>query len=131
MKVKKEDVFQVKIRKLRLEKGMTQGRFAKELGISRGCLANYETGVRYPEREIIMEMARILGVSLDFLNTSSKVKKVSLNEEELKVFTRANEKLKTYGDIINLNEVNVISRIQIIDFFNYLKEKEKIEAKLG
>ena len=115
---------------LRLEKGMTQGDFADVLGISRGCLANYETGKRYPDSDMMKKMADCLDVSVDFMMTKTNVRNVTLNEEELKVYTKANKKLKEYGDIINLNEVNVISRIQLVDYFNYLKEKEKQENNL-
>lgn len=130
MVLKKGDKFTTKLKMLRLEKGMTQGEIADELGISRGCLANYETGKRSPDGDMLKKLAQVLNVSIDFLMTGSDVRSVTLNEEELKVYTKANEKLKEYGDIINLNEVNVISRIQLVDFFQYLKEKEKREEYL-
>lgn len=130
MTLKKGDKFTTKLKMLRLEKGMTQGEIANELGISRGCLANYETGKRSPDGDMLKKLAQVLNVSIDFLMTGSDVRSVTLNEEELKVYTKANEKLKEYGDIINLNEVNVISRIQLVDFFQYLKEKEKREEYL-
>lgn len=130
MTLKKGDKFTTKLKMLRLEKGMTQGEIANELGISRGCLANYETGKRSPDGDMLKKLAQVLNVSIDFLMTGSDVRSVTLNEEELKIYTKANEKLKEYGDIINLNEVNVISRIQLVDFFQYLKEKEKREEYL-
>ncbi len=130
MDIRKRDDFPMKLKILRLEQGKTQEEIAQMLGISRGCLANYETGKRQPDQEMLKKLAELLGVSVDFLINCSDVRNVTLNEEELKVHTRANEKLKEYGDIINLNEVNVVSRIELVDFFQYLKAKEEKEKNL-
>ena len=129
MEIRQEEKFTTKLKLLRLERGKTQEEVADELGISRGCLANYETGKRTPDGDMLKKLAKVLGVSVDFMITYSDVRNVTLNEEELKVYTKANEKLKEYGDIINLNEVDLVSRIQLIDFFQYLKEKEKKEQE--
>lgn len=127
MQARMQDEFSLKLKKLRLQKGKTQEELADILGISRGCLANYETGKRMPDGEMLGRIAQYLGVTVDFLLNHSRLRKVTLSEEELRVHTRANEKLKEYGDFINLNEVNVVSRIELVDFFRFLKEKEKRE----
>lgn len=129
MYVKKEEMFKVKIKLLRLERGMTQGEFAEELGISRGCLANYETGVRYPDGDIMLKIANSLDVSVDFLISNSAVRKATLKEEELERYPKTHETLQQYGETIPLNEVNLLSRIQLIEYFQYLKEKEKQEER--
>lgn len=125
MERRKRDEFPMKLKMLRLEQGKRQEDIAELIGISRGCLANYETGKRKPDAATLEKLADILGVSIDFLVSRSMVRTVTLNEEELRIHTRANERLKEYGDIINLNEVDVISRIELIDFFQYLKNKEE------
>lgn len=130
VEVRKRDEFALKLKMLRLEQGKTQEEIAKTIGISRGCLANYETGKRKPDSDMLKRIAEILGVSIDFLVNRSELRKVSISEEDFKVHARANEKLREYGDIINLNEVNVVSRIEIVDYFQYLKEKEAREKRM-
>lgn len=124
---RKRDEFALKLKMLRLELGKTQEEIADMIGISRGCLANYETGKRKPDSDTLKRIADILGVSIDYLVNRSVPNKVNVREEDFKVYTRANEMLKKYGDFINLNEVNVISRIILVELFQYLKAKEAIE----
>ncbi len=122
-----KNVFSANLKTLRLELGKTQDEMARLLGITRGRLANYETGKRLPDTNTLNLISDRAGVTVEFLLRGGPRFRTTLNEEELKSYTCANEKLKKYGNFLNLNEVNVASRIAITEFFNYLKEKDDNE----
>ena len=59
--------FPLKLKMLRLEAGKSQEEFSSELGISRSCLANYETGKRQPSGEMISKIANLCNILPSFL----------------------------------------------------------------
>ena len=46
---------------LRVKKNMTQGELAEKAGVKRMTISYYETGLRYPRREILDKLADALG----------------------------------------------------------------------
>ena len=52
---------------LRERKGLTQEQLAQKLGVSRATVAMWETLKAWPSSEILPEMARILGVTIEEL----------------------------------------------------------------
>lgn len=64
--------FGEKLRKYRLEKGMTQSELAKQAGINVNTISNYESGKTYPQnREVYSILAQILGVNPDHLHNEN------------------------------------------------------------
>lgn len=53
--------------KLRKQKGVTQSQMAKDTGLSRGQIANYEVGSRQPDFETLKKLSDYFGVSADYL----------------------------------------------------------------
>ncbi|MDD5017346.1 MAG: helix-turn-helix transcriptional regulator [Eubacteriales bacterium] len=64
-----------RIRNLREDKDMTQQQIADQLNINRRTYSGYETGVRTMPPEILIKLARIHGVSVDYLLGQDDVKK--------------------------------------------------------
>ena len=58
-----------RIAALRSVKGLSQGQLAEQLNISPSAIGMYEQGRREPSLELIVDLARILSVSTDFLLT--------------------------------------------------------------
>lgn len=114
-----------RIRNLRLERGMTQENVANGIGISRTCMANYETGKRHPDPLILRRLSQLLGVSVEFLIGTSKVRNYTLCEEETKDFERAIESKQGYGDVLYLSDMDSVSRVEILDYYEYLRERPK------
>lgn len=56
-----------RIRALRLQKKMTQAELANKLGVTKSVISAYETGLRMPSYDILIQMARIFKVSTDYL----------------------------------------------------------------
>ena len=57
---------------LRKKKGMSQSQLAKALGISPSAIGMYEQGRRVPTLDIIIAMAQLFEVSLDYLLTGTE-----------------------------------------------------------
>lgn len=55
------------LKRIRTEKGISQGDIARELGVSRGFISNIENGKTNPTLATIAKLAKVVGVSADQL----------------------------------------------------------------
>jgi transcriptional regulator with XRE-family HTH domain len=62
-----------RIRKRRLELTWTQDLLAQKVGLSKGFLSDLEGGKRGVSADNLLDIARVLGVSLDYLMTGAAV----------------------------------------------------------
>lgn len=62
-----------RIRKRRLELTWTQDQLAQKAGISKSFLSDLENGKRSVSADNLLDIARVLGVSLDYLMTGAAV----------------------------------------------------------
>lgn len=65
--------FPERLRMLRDDKGFTQKDLAEALNITVSTISHYENGTREPSIEILIQMSKILGVSVDYLVGSTDV----------------------------------------------------------
>lgn len=61
------EVFAIRLRQLRKEKGMTQTDLASKLHVTRSGVANWENGTRFPDCGSIKKMGILFGVPVDYL----------------------------------------------------------------
>ena len=94
-----------KIKNLRIEKGMSQGTFAKELGVSVGYVSQVESGDKCFNLKRLEEVSRILGKPVAYFIEGANVDDVKAMEEEIEFLLRRISPEK-YGMIIKL--LNVI-----------------------
>lgn len=74
--------FGEKIRSYRTKKGMTQGELAEKLSVSRQAITKWEADRGVPDIENLVAIARLFGVSVDFLlNDTQEGTPVILREE--------------------------------------------------
>ena len=59
--------FSEKLKKLRINSGLTQAQLAQLLNLSHQAVSKYETGNVYPDVENIVRLSGIFGVSTDYL----------------------------------------------------------------
>ena len=78
-----EKRFGQRIKKLRVNKGLTQEHMADELAITVSYLAKLEIGARTPSIDSIIQLAAYFGVSLDYLVLGCNSKEISLEERAL------------------------------------------------
>ncbi len=55
------------IKRVRLEKGMSQGDICRKLGVDRSYISNVESGKKNPTLSTITKLAKALGVSISEL----------------------------------------------------------------
>lgn len=83
---------------LREEAGMTQEELAKRIGVSRSTVGSYEAGNSQPGYAVLIKMADIYDVSLDFLLGHSKIRNAEallhLKEDNISA-----ELLKNYASL--------------------------------
>jgi transcriptional regulator with XRE-family HTH domain len=72
-----------RIKQRRLELGWTQDALAQKAGISKGFLSDLENGKRGINAETLLDIGRVLGVSLDVLMTGSGGEEVARPEIEI------------------------------------------------
>lgn len=66
--------FKTIIYKLRSEIELTQGEFAKEIGVSKSTVAMWETGKRLPSPELYEQIADYFNVDIDYLYGRSPIR---------------------------------------------------------
>ncbi len=109
-----------RLRLLRVMAEETQEETAKSLNISRSCLANYETGRRIPDAEMVTGFADHFRVETSYFLGQTFTGKVSEPEQELM-------KLIPENGILDLTGISEEGRIALLQFYSFLREKRNIE----
>ena len=55
------------LKKLRQNHNMTQEQLAKKIHMTKGAVSNYELGERTPPPDVLISIAKVFGVSVDYL----------------------------------------------------------------
>ena len=91
------------IKDIRLRKGLTQADVAAALGVSSVVYSRYETGKRQPSIDMLIQMADIFGVTVDFLLGRQDIEDSILSDYELQLLIasrKADERAKQ--DALNM-----------------------------
>lgn len=62
-----ENIFGIKLKELRIEKGIGQIELAKILGVSKGIISLWENGINEPKLSYLIAISNYFGVSIDYL----------------------------------------------------------------
>jgi transcriptional regulator with XRE-family HTH domain len=81
--------FPERLKQLRKEKGLSQIMLAKELGVSGGTVAMWETGKRKPQFEMFDKLCTFFDRSMDYILGAS---------DDDRSFTLINEEVQQLGD---------------------------------
>lgn len=63
--------FNERLSNLLAESGISQRELAKEINVDEAALSKYVSGVRKPRMDILVNIARVLSVSVEYLATGS------------------------------------------------------------
>ena len=91
-----------KIKQLREKSEMTQAELARELGLTRSSINAWEMGLSVPSTPFIVELAKLFGVSTDYLLDIEKEKSININ---------------------GLSEKEVGMIIELVEYFKQNKQK--------
>lgn len=86
-----------KIRQLRGQKNISQIDLAKQLGVSKSVISSYENEIHLPPYDILIKMARLFGVSTDYLLGSSKNHSINvdgLTDRQIEAITMIVDELR-------------------------------------
>ena len=75
------------IKDIRTRKNMTQADVANALGVSSVVYSRYETGARQPSTEVLIQMADIFGVTVDYLLGRQDIEDSTLSSFELQLIS--------------------------------------------
>lgn len=68
-----------RIKEIRTQRGMAQNELAKRINKSKSAVCGYESEAQVPPLEVLVSIASVLNVSLDYLVGFDKEEPVSLN----------------------------------------------------
>lgn len=89
-----------KIRQLRTQRSISQIMLAKQLGVSKSVISSYENGVHFPPYDILLQIAKLFGVSTDYLLGASGNQVINvdgLTDRQIEAVTMIVEELKALG----------------------------------
>jgi len=108
------DMFAKRLIMLRRKRKISQEMLAEALGVTRGCVTNWERCEREPRRALINKLASYFEVSVDYLLGMEKEK-----DEKLMLEGLLEQK------ILDISMFDVKSKMAICSYYQYLKEQVK------
>lgn len=82
--------FGLKLKELRISHGLSQQELAQKLNFHKTVVTNYEFGKRTPNADLLADIARVFGVSVDYLLGLEKPKMLpisGLNDKQKMILT--------------------------------------------
>ena len=79
------------IKDIRIRRGLTQAEVADSLGVSSVVYSRYETGTLHPSIDLLIQMADIFDVSVDYLVGRKDIEDSTLSEYEIELLTASRE----------------------------------------
>ena len=128
MKITKQEAFANKLKQLRLASQISQTSLAKNINVSRSCLANYESGKRFPSADILDIISNYFKVSVDYLLTPQS--SVWLEKDYNSDVTQLIKDVSAKGKL-DISNISPLSKIALFEFYNFLKYQEKKPRTLG
>ena len=74
--------FGLRIRELRESRHMSQESLGRRIGRSKPVISNYENNIKYPPLEVLISIANVFNVSLDYLVGIEKKDALYINAVE-------------------------------------------------
>lgn len=81
---KSTEIFISRLDQARKEKGLTQRELADRVGVTEVSMSRYINGARVPSGPIVVNIAKALGISVDYLVGTSNVKKRQINADRIR-----------------------------------------------
>lgn len=118
------------LKKLRIEKGISQQVVADYLEITRQAYSNYENGNRSPDNETLLKLGEFFGVSVDTLlrgqeNASTSQREHDIQDEDLKAAFFGG-----YSDDLSPEEIDALWQ-DAKDFMHFKAEQLKRKGGKG
>jgi len=112
-----------RLKALRRESGKSQETLARELGISRSCLANYENGTRMPDCDMLIRIANLFHVLTDYLIMRTDHRSPELSMDELNETIRLKNYIKAYEAGLDITKLAPEGQMILLNYYSYLRAK--------
>ena len=101
----------------RIEKQLTQEQLAKQMGVEKDTIAEWEDDKEYPDMDSLIVLAKLLGISLDslFLTNNSTLLTA--------IMKKSNRKTLQFATLISLITLSILLAILL---FSLLKDESKL-----
>ncbi|RHH70199.1 MULTISPECIES: helix-turn-helix domain-containing protein [Vagococcus] len=101
----------------RIEKQLTQEQLAKQMGVEKDTIAEWEDDKEYPDMDSLIVLAKLLGISLDslFLTNNSTLLTA--------IMKKSNRKTLQLATLISLITLSILLAILL---FSLLKDESKL-----
>lgn len=119
--------FSEKLQKARKNRSMTQAELAEKIGVTARSVQNYELGARYPKRDILAKICKVLGVRIETLVGSDDFLGIVEAEDGSAGVASARELLSCAGALFAGGELSEDDKDKVMLALQniYWKEKEK------
>jgi transcriptional regulator with XRE-family HTH domain len=87
-----------RLKQLRMDRGLTQQQAAQAVGVTRSVISGYETEMRFPSLDILVALARLYGVTTDYLlclDNRESIDVSGLSEDEISTISHMVDLLRT------------------------------------
>lgn len=72
--------FSQRLKQLRKDKHLTQAQLARRIGVTASMVSSYETDIRLPSYEVLVRIADVFGVTVDYLLCRQEKRFVDISE---------------------------------------------------
>jgi transcriptional regulator with XRE-family HTH domain len=100
--------FGTRLYRLRTQRGLTQAQLAQTIGSSQRAVSHYETVAEFPPANVVVDLAKALGVSADELLGLRQPKKPHEDEEKQRLWRK-------FRQILDLSEKDRRAIIRMIN----------------
>ena len=123
-----DDNLAMKLKMLRIDAGLSQEEFATKMGISRSCVANYETGKRFPGISMIKKIAASYGIMTDALIGNCFYPELSMHESDPNY--KREQTPPIHNNKLDISHLPVEHQISLIEYYHYLLANKKKAEQL-
>ena len=113
-----------KLTSLRVQKGLSQSELAERLHVTRQAVSRWEGGKTEPDVDTLIAIAKIFGVSLDYLCGADEVLRPERKEE----LPEKEKRKKSVRVIAGIAVLAVLVMIGLTALFTVGKESQQTEA---
>jgi len=113
-----------KLTSLRVQKGLSQAELAKQVHVTRQTVSRWEGGKTEPDVDTLIAIAKIFGVSLDYLCGADEVLRPERKEE----LPEKEKRKKSVRVIAGIAVLAVLVMIGLTALFTVGKESQQTEA---
>ena len=101
-------MFRINLKILREKAGLSQAKFAKEIGIAQSTVGGWESGAREPNFDMILKLANFFNVSTDYLIGNSDIPRQPKKGIKIPVLgdVAAGIPIEAIEDIIDYEEID-------------------------